>query len=407
VDAGTYSHLAHANELEPAPGHAHLRERCPVHHEVDHDPDFYVVSRFDDCLRILRHPERWGNRDGPGVFFQPGGVLGATDDPDHRRQRKVLQPAFLPPAIAGLADRLDAIAGALFDDFVAEGEGDFVELFAFPFPALAIAELLGVRPEDRGRFRHWSDDIVRGLGGKDLDRYDLASREIQAYIEERALERDALLDAAGADVAEGEALLGAVLPADVISRMVLGERQGLLSRDELRRLGYQLLVAGHETTTGLIGLLLYRLAQQPALIDELRADPELIDVAVEEGLRFDSPVQGLFRTNDVAVDLGDERLEPRTKLQVLFAAANRDPRRWDDPDTFRLDRDPKRLRGHLAFGWGIHHCIGAPLARLETRIALRHVLARMDDLEVLEPPTVNDPFILRGFTSLRLRWTPR
>ena len=155
--------------------------------------------------------------------------------------------------------------------------------------------------------------------------------------------------------------------------MTRAHLDGRLSRTEVRRLGHQLLVAGHETTTSLISLMFFRLAQHPHLLDELHADPELIETAVEEFLRFDSPVQGLFRSNAEQCTVGGVDLPAGSKLQVLFASANRDPDVWDDPDTIRFDRDPKRLRTHLAFGWGVHHCIGASLARLEARLVLERM----------------------------------
>jgi cytochrome P450 len=143
------------------------------------------------------------------------------------------------------------------------------------------------------------------------------------------------------------------------------------------------------------------------LMAALRADPALVPVAIEEGLRFDSPVQGLFRTNASECTLAGETLPPRSKLQLLFGSANRDPAQWDAPDEFRLDRETKALRRHVAFGWGIHFCIGAPLARLETRLTFDRILARMDDIELAGEPQRNESFVLRGLTSLPLRWTPR
>ena len=212
---------------------------------------------------------------------------------------------------------------------------------------------------------------------------------------------------AGAVVSEGTDPLGSVLPADVSSIMALALRDGLLSRAEMRHLGYQLLVAGHETTSSLISLMLYRLAERPDAMATLRADPALIPVAIEEALRFDSPVQGLFRTNAAECPVRNEIIPERSKLQVLFGSANRDPDRFTEPDEFHIDRDPKELRRHVAFGWGIHLCIGAPLARLETRITFERVLARMADIEVAGEVRRNDSFVLHGLTTLPLRWRPQ
>jgi cytochrome P450 len=151
--------------------------------------------------------------------------------------------------------------------------------------------------------------------------------------------------------------------------------------------------------------MLYRLATQPELASRLRAEPDLVPQAVEEFLRFDSPVQGLFRTNAEGCPLGDHELPSGTKVQLLFAAANRDPRVWDDPDTIRLDRFAEGRRSHLAFGWGVHHCIGNALARHEAQFALRRMLDTFATIEIVGPVRVNEPFILRGLTTLPVRWT--
>ena len=347
----------------------------------------------------------WGNGDGPGVFYQESGVLGSADNPDHARHRRVLQSAFLPTAIGRLEPRVAAVADELFDAVVPLGEGDFVELVASPFPAIVIGELLGVRPEDRDDFQRWSLTAVSGADrrrpGELRGSQDAIADCIEAQIDERAR----LLDAA--DLPSGADPLGSVLPADVSSILLLAERDGVLSREELRHLGYQLLVAGHETTTSLIGLLLFRLLERPDIMAQLRADPDLIPVAIEEALRFDSPVQGLFRTNAAECPVRGETIPVRSKLQVLYGSANRDPERFEAPDEFRLDREPNELRRHVAFGWGIHFCIGAPLARLETRLAFERILARMDDIELAGEPRRNDSFVLHGLTSLPIRWRPR
>jgi cytochrome P450 len=396
-------HVDHGRDLEPAAWLHELLERRPLHQEAAHAPPFIVLSRFDDVLAALKQPEVWQNGDGPGVFSQRGGVLGSADDPDHARQRRVLRPAFLPSAMKALRPRVEALADELAADFVERGCGDFVDLYAFPFPALVVGELLGVHPEDREDFKRWSVAVVNALGGGDLTAYENATHSIWEYVDARLAEREALLPAGG-DL--DESLLGTALPDDLISRMLLAVLTGELSRLEARRLGHQLLVAGHETTTSLIALLFYRFAQRPDLAEQVRSDPSVIDAAIEEGLRFDSPVQGLFRTNACPARLRGQEIPERTKVQLLFAAANRDPRHWEDPDAFRLDRDPRQQRSHLAFGWGVHHCIGAPVARLETRVTLERLLPRMADLELEGEPETTETFILRGLTKLPLRWRP-
>lgn len=393
---GSYSHLAHANDLEPSVGHRHLREQCPLHVETAHDPPFYVVSRHADVFDVLMRPGEWCNGQGVGVYVQPGGVLGTADDPDHRRQRRVLQDAFRPRVMELLAPRVAEIGRALWDAaFSEDGEGDFVRLFAFPFPAIVIAELLGVPVDRRDEFGRWSDDIVNGLGGGDLSLVEAANREIFALVDVLVAEREAL-------VARGERL-----PDDVVSVLTVAKADGTLSHGEVRRLCQQLLVAGHETTASLLSLMLYRLVERPRLADALRADPSLIPAAVEEFLRYDSPVQGLFRVNLEPAEVRGQVLPAHSKVQVLFAAANRDPEVFDEPDELRLDRFAGGGRSHLAFGWGIHHCIGAPLARREGQLALTWMIETFESVELTGEVAVNEPFILRGLTTLPVRWTVR
>ena len=392
----TYSHLEHANDLEPAAGHHHLIEHCPLHKEDTFDPPFYVVSRHEDVLSMLTDPAQWTNGDGPGVFFQEGGVLGSADDPDHRRQRKVLQDGFRPAAIASLAPRVDIIGRELWDRaFASDGEGDFVTLFAFPFPAIVIAEMLGIRPEDREQFGHWSDDIVNGLGGGDLSLVAIANEGIYGFVDALVAERQEILER------------GETPPDDLLTVLTLAYRNGDLQYGEVRRLSQQVLVAGHETTASLLSLMLYRLIQQPELVDLLRADASLIPWAVEEFLRYDSPVQGLFRTNRDECVVHGEKIEADTKVQLLFAAANRDPEVWQDPDDIQLDRFGPGTKPHLAFGWGVHHCIGNVLARREGQLALRWMVETFEKVELIGPVQVNQPFILRGLTTLPIRWTLR
>jgi cytochrome P450 len=396
-DVGTgYSHLAHANDLEPSVGHRQLRERCAVHVEDSHQPPFYVISRHADVFDVLTRPNEWRNGDGVGINPQPGGVLGTTDDPDHRRQRRVLQDSFRPAAIARLDDEVERIGDDLWTRaFGEDGEGDFVRLFAFPFPAIVIAALLGVPIDRRDDFGRWSDDIVNSLGGGDFALAEEANRHIFALVDE-------LVEVRAVMFQRGERP-----PDDLLSVMTLAELEGTLSRGEVRRLSQQVLVAGHETTASLISLMLYRLIEHPELVDRLRDDRGLIPSAVEEFLRYDSPVQGLFRTNPVPSTAGGRELPPGSRLQVLFASANRDADVWGDPDEIRLERHGPGARPHFAFGWGIHHCIGAPLARREAQLALSWMIDRFETIERIGDVAVNEPFILRGLTTLPVRWTVR
>ncbi len=172
-----------ARRFEPTEHYPAWRDGCPLHHEADHDPPFYVLSRFDDVVDVLKHPDVWCNRDGPGVFFQERGVLGTTDEPDHGRHRRVLRAAFVPTSIARLEPRVREITDELIDDFVDDGQCDFVSSLAEPLPALAIAELLGVDADLRDDFRRWSNEAVAALSGADVDTYVEAKRKLEDCIE--------------------------------------------------------------------------------------------------------------------------------------------------------------------------------------------------------------------------------
>jgi cytochrome P450 len=354
-------------------------------------------------VETLKQPDLWINGDGPGVFYQEGGVLGTTDEPAHSRQRHVLRASFLPTAVQRLRPRVTAIAGALLDAMLPAGEGDFVTAFAAPFPALVIAELLGVPGEARAEFHHLADLAVEALTGGDVDRYRDAKAALEGHIERGIAVRDELCGRAGRAASLG--LLGTVLPDDVLSRLTIARADGTISTQEALHLGYQLLVAGHETTTSLLGLMLHRLLEHPDVMERLRVEPAMLRPAIEEALRFDSPVHGLFRTNAEATAVHGEELPARTKVQVLYASANRDPSRFADPDEFRIDRDHHELGRHVAFGWGIHHCIGAPLARLEAEVAFELLLSRTTDIEPAGTPERNRSFVLHGLTHLPIRWT--
>ena len=400
-----YDHIAASMAFEPTDGYRRLRESCPVHRVAEHEPPFYVVGRFDDVVDTLKNPGLWANRFGPGVFYQQSGVLGTTDDPDHARHRAVLRNAFVPTSVAKLAPRLVAVADELLDEMVPLGGGDFVELFAAPFPAYGIGELLGVPAADRALFRQMSETVVAALTGGDVGEYERSKEALGDYVDARLAEREAR---GGPGHGAGAATWAAedATADDALDALLAARADGRLSAGEVRHIGHQLLVAGHETTTSLLGMMLFRLLERPLILQQLRDDPALIPRAVEEALRFDSPVNGLFRTNVEATVLHDTEIAAGTKLQVLYASANRDETRFPDPDEFRLDRSQHEIGRHVAFGWGVHHCIGAPLARLEARVAFERILARMADIELDGEPVRNESFVLHGLTRLPLRWRP-
>lgn len=385
-------HTVAARAFEPTAHYAELRRDCPLHLAEEHDPPFYVMTRFADVVATLKDPAQWQNRHGPGVFAQPQGVLGTADEPAHGRHRRVLAAAFNPAAIDALTPQIEAICDESFDRWVDRRRGDFVADHARPFPALVIAELLGIGAAHREEFGELADAAVAALTGGDVDAYHQAKGRLEGHVADGVAERRATR------------LDGGTPPDDVLTRLTVAEDHGEISHEEMRHLGYQLLVAGHETTTSLLGMMLYRMIEQPALFERLRIDRSLLPTAIEEALRLDSPVHGLFRTNAEACTVHGVELAPDTKVQVVNAAANRDPLRFANPDIFDLDRPRAELGRHVAFGWGIHHCIGAPLARLSARVTFERILDRMDRITLDGTVQRNDSFVLHGLTALPIRW---
>ncbi|MFF8900377.1 cytochrome P450 [Streptomyces lydicus] len=284
----------------------------------------------------------------------------ATDPPHHGRLRKLAMTAFTPAAVARLAPRIRALAEELADALAARGSGDLIEEFAVPLPIAVISELLGVPEAERAAVRTWSNDLFAAAAPETVDR---ASHALSDYMTGLIASRRA---APGDDV-----LSGLIAARDEADR---------LSEAELVSLAVLLVVAGHETTTHLIGNGMLALLKDGALRARLRAEPALLPVAVEEFLRHDAPLTlATFRYATEPVELGGARIAAGEVVLVSPGAANRDPARFAAPDEVRLDR-PDQAGRHLSFGHGPHHCLGAPLARLEARIAFEVLLTRFADI---------------------------
>jgi pimeloyl-[acyl-carrier protein] synthase len=295
--------------------------------------------------------------------------------------------AFTPAAIGRLRSRVEELTGQLLDRVAGTGEVDLVNDLAYPLPVTVICELLGVPAQDQTRFRAWSGALVYLLDPL------VATDTLQRALAARAALRGYL----GAVVAERRAH-----PADdLLTALVAAEDQGhRLSEPELVSMCLLLLIAGHETTVNLIANGTLALLSHPAERDRLAADPGLAASAVEELLRYDSPVQLTARHVLADLDIGGQRVREGETVLVVLGAANRDPAQFSDPDRLDLARSPNR---HLAFGGGIHFCLGAPLARMEAQIALTALLRRFPDLSLADaPPTWRDTVTLRGLASLPL-----
>jgi cytochrome P450 len=388
---------------DPMAAYAELRAQCPVHHFEDFTPDFWTVTRHDDVLAVLKDTETWSSRYGQTQHFVRAGCLN-QDPPQHTEFRRLFQAGFAPRMVGHLEDEITALASSLLDDLEPLGRGDLHDLYACPLPVIVIATLLGIPPTELAQFKQWSDDLVATFNSPDKHAPDATREEMNAYFQGFIDERRALLRQAGVDE-PGDEHLGTVLPNDLISGFVVATYDGRrLTDDELHTILVQLLLGGNETTTSLVTNLVLRLLEVPSRWEAVKADPGLVDLAIEESLRFDPPVLGLFRTSLVETTLHDVTLAPKTKLMVVYASANRDESRWDDPDEFRLDRTLFDLRRHLSFGHGHHFCPGASLARLEARVSLRLLVERLPNLRLDGEPERIEPFNLWGRRHLPVAW---
>jgi hypothetical protein len=376
-----------------------LREQDPVH--WSDLMEAWVLTRYDDVLFALRDPRFSADRRrGRSRFAQMAqqrleaqrGPLGrantmlTSDPPDHTRLRGLVSKAFTPRRVDALRSRIQEVVDELLDRAQAKGEMDVIWDLGYPLPVIVIAEMLGVAPERRDDFKRWSDDIVATLAGplvseEALERAMKSSEEMAEYFraviaERRREPRD-----------------------DLLSGLIAAEERGeVLSEEELLATCILLLAAGNETTTNLIGNGMLALLRNPEQMERLRARPELVDSAVEEFLRFDGPVHGTGRVALEELEIGGQTVEEGRIVFTLVAAANRDPSQFPAPDTLDVGRDPNP---HVAFGYGIHYCLGAPLARAEGQIAFRSLLERAPQIRrVSDEEEWGGTFILRGLKRL-------
>ena len=376
---------------DPANGHDELLSHCPVHRCDTFTPPFYTISRYEDVDRALRDIRTFSSQHVQGPrFSEPVGML--CDPPQHTYLRNIVQSAFTPRAMSALRPTVEALTHELIDGILAgEAEFDFHDAFAFPLPVIIIAGMLGVPTEDLERFKHWSDIQVAAMGAEDPSQYAAEQAVFFGYMNNHLLTRRKAID-------DGEPV-----PDDLLT-LVAGARAedgDFVAEADAQSVLMQLLVGGNETTTSLMTNMLWRLLEDPARWQALQEDRSLVEAAVEESLRFDPPVLGLYRDTTCPVALHGTTIPEGVKVLINYAAANRDPTVFDSADTFDLRRPRKR---HMSFGLGLHMCIGAPMARMEAEIALHALLDRLPDLRLLGPGTRIAPWFLWGRHTLPVAW---
>lgn len=388
---------------DPFPHYAELRRDCPVHHHRDFNPPFFTLSRYDDVIDALRDATTWSIRYGQSPqYTKPSGLV--NDPPEHTEFRRLFQRGFTPRTIGGLEAEITALAVELLDAMAPLGRGDFHEHYAVKLPMTIIARMLGVPEADLALFKDMTDTLVATYNEPDPYASAAPRARFDRYFQRFIDERRAQLAAAGIERPD-ESHLGTVIPNDMVSGFVVAEYQGRRLTDrEIHWVLLLLLLGGNETSTALLTNLMWRLLEDRTRWQRLRDEPHLVDVAIDESLRFDPPVLGLFRTPTRDVELHGVALGAKAKTMLCFASANRDTSVFAEPDEFLLDRSADELRAHLSFGWAAHYCPGAALARLEARVTLRLMLERFPALRLDGPTTRIVPFNLWGRATLPLAW---
>lgn len=387
--------------------YARMRAADPVLQQpgIDGETPIWFVTRYEHVEEVLRSDGVFV-RDPATVSEEMAARFSAVDPAldaminnhmlnrdgeTHRRLRSLVSKAFTPAVVRALRPRIEAIAAELLDRVETQGRMELVADFAFPLPITVIAELLGIPVERQDDFRRWSNAFVRPA---------VTAEEQAALVPE--------LQAFAAYMQQLVAARREAPGEDLLSRLIHVEEEGeSLNESELFSMMTLLIIAGHETTVSLIGNAVLALLQHRSAWERMQDDADLIPGAVEELLRYDSPVDRAL-TRFVAADttLGGQQLRQGDMVIAVLGAANRDETQFEDPDTLDIERAPNR---HLAFGKGVHYCLGAPLARLEGEVALRALLDRFPDLRLdVDPADLawRDVPLFRSLLRLPVRWGP-
>ncbi|MGH2517112.1 MAG: cytochrome P450, partial [Ktedonobacterales bacterium] len=355
-----------------------------------------VVSVFgyDDVQRVLSDYAAFSSRFG-GDGTDPEQPIGAsiisTDPPRHRQLRNLATQAFTPRAVAQLAPRITAIVDELLAAVAPTGRMDVIGYLAYPLPVIVIAELLGIPPEDRARFKQWSDAVVTGTHDTDAGNLDSQKSDphgqMSAYFREMIAQRQGShhsVSPVATERSKSDDGMSREPKDDLISNLLAAQIDGQhLTEMELIGFCTLLLIAGNETTTNLLGNAILCFDENPDAARQLTEQPDLLPTAIEEVLRYRSPVQMMFRHAVADTTIRDQPVRKGETLIAWIGSANRDEAQFPDVDRFDIARNPNR---HLAFGYGIHFCLGAPLARLEAKIALGAMLERLPNMRRVPGP---------------------
>jgi cytochrome P450 len=392
---------------DPYPHVARLREESPVHYSEAHRA--WLLTRYDDNVAAFNDPAVSSDRVRPllakmpperrakvgPVFEMIADWMVVNDPPVHTRLRRLATVAFHPKKFVAMEGRIRELVDLYIDDYVASGKEDLIANFAFPLPATIICELIGAPVEDADKVKRWSEELALvafGTGGEARDdRHLRATRgleEMLAYFGELLEQRRAH---PGGD--------------DMLSALLKGDETGeTLTDEEMKGMCALMIFAGHETTMNTIATTVYQLLRHPDQLALLRADTKMAGKAVEEGLRTEGAIKVLQRWVKQDVEYRGQRIEAGSRLFLVIGSANRDPEKFTDPDRFDITRQPNP---HVAFGKGVHTCIGAMLARIELRVAVARLFERLPNLRLADEaftPAWNPSVASRSMTELPLRY---
>jgi cytochrome P450 family 142 subfamily A polypeptide 1 len=376
---------------DPFPAFAWMREYAPAY--FDESSGVWGITRYADIKEISKDPDTFSNAGGIRPDSDALPMMIDTDAPEHVRRRRLVSEGFTPGRIRESEEGIRAICDAIIDRVCETGSADFVTDIAAPLPMIVIGNMLGVAPEDRADLLRWSDDMLKALGSPDpgaMDRAAMAAMEYAAYI-------TAVADQRRRDQ-QSDDLIGTLVHAEID-----GDR---LDEASLIYESLLILIGGDETTRHVISGGMYELLRHPDQHRRLAEDRSLLPGAVEEMLRWVSPIKNMARRMTRDVELHGETLHEGEKLLLLYPSANRDERVFDRPEEFDIGRTPN---DHMAFGFGSHFCLGNRLARMELTVMFDRLLTRLPDLalaDTAEPPKRAANFV-SGYETMPVVFTPR